>query len=239
MAKKPKPEEKHVMNSLILQGYENIEYEPDGESPPDILINGKIAIEVRRLNQNRVVGNDFRGLEQDEYAISGMIRKIMDDVSDDDHDKSAFVSYFFYRPISEKKELKKKITEILKKHKAYLHEKREYKISENFSLRISPSSLKLKKQYQYGMSSDGDTGGFVVSSIYENLQLAIKEKEEKIKEIRHKYSEWWLALVDMIGYGLTDLDMKHFYELPQLNYNFDRILLVSSLDTASFTYLYE
>jgi hypothetical protein len=52
MAKSPKIEEKTVIECLKIQGFHHIRYEPDGNIPPDILLYDKIAIEVRRLNEN-------------------------------------------------------------------------------------------------------------------------------------------------------------------------------------------
>jgi len=89
------------------------------------------------------------------------------------------------------------------------------------------------------MSSDGDSGGFIVSLIYENLKLIVAEKEEKTKNFRNKYSEWWLAVVDTIGYELSDLDLNQFNKLPKIENQFDRLLLVSARDHKSFRYLYE
>ena len=47
-----KQEEKWVEEYLTHRGFRDIVYEPDGNVPPDFLIDGKIAIEVRRLNQH-------------------------------------------------------------------------------------------------------------------------------------------------------------------------------------------
>jgi len=235
----PNREEQLVIDCLKIQGFENIKFEPDGNIPPDILLNGKIAVEVRRLNQNQSTESGFKGLEQDEYAVHGLFKKIFDEISDEIYERSAFVGYEFSRPLPDKKVLKRKVIETLENHKPYIHEHREYEISDTFKLRLIPSSSKLRKQFQYGMSSDGDSGGFVVGLIYENLKLIINEKEEKVENHRKKYSEWWLAVVDTIGYGLTDLDIEQFCDLPKLEYQFDRILLVSPLDSSKFNYLYE
>ncbi|MEZ4942200.1 MAG: hypothetical protein R3D58_15085 [Saprospiraceae bacterium] len=235
----PNREEQIIIDCLRLQGFEKIEYEPDGNIPPDILLNENIAIEVRRLNQNQSTESGFKGLEQDEYAIHGLLNKIFDGVSDETFERSAFVGYMFERPLPEKKVLKKKVKEILENHKPIIHEHREYKVSDVFNLRLMPSSKKLRKQFQFGMSSDEDSGGFVVGLIYENLKLIIKEKEEKVKNYRGNYPEWWLAVVDTIGYGLAGIDLEQFHNLPKLEFQFDRILLVSPADASGFTYLYE
>jgi hypothetical protein len=235
----PKREEKLVIDCLIHQGYTEIEFEPDGNIPPDILVNNRIAIEVRRLNQNKITEEGFKGLEVDGFSVHGIMSEILRKSSDENFDKSAFVGYYFNRPIPTKKEIKKYASEILEKHKSIIDEEREYILNENFRMKIFPSETKLTHQYQYGMSSDYDLGGFIVSLIYKNLKLIIPEKEEKISKFRERYSEWWLAVVDKIGYGLSELDSKQFHSLPKIENNFNRLLLVSAINSKSFRYLYE
>ena len=236
---KPNREEQIVIDCLIHQGYTEIEFEPDGNIPPDILVDNKIAIEVRRLNQNEITEEGFNGLEEDEFSVQGIMRKILQESSDETFDKSAFVGYYFNRPIPTKKEIKKYVSEILENHKSIIDEEREYVLNKYFRMNIFPSATKLNQQYQYGMSSDNDSGGFVVSLIYENLKLIIPEKDEKTSKYRERYSEWWLAVVDKIGYGLSDLDSKQFHNLPKIENSFDRLLLVSAINSKSLRYLYE
>jgi hypothetical protein len=46
------------------RGFNNVVFHPDGRnSPPDFLISGGIAVEVRRLNQNKESAGGARGLE--------------------------------------------------------------------------------------------------------------------------------------------------------------------------------
>lgn len=239
MKNTPNREEQLIIDCLKVQGFDRISYEPNGNVPPDILLNNKIAIEVRRLNKNQIYGNDFKGLEQEGYAIYGLMKKIMEEISDKDFDKSALIGYFFNRPLPEKKVIKKNVSTILKSHKPFIHENREYEVSDNFKIRLIPSPQKLQNQYQYGMSTDGDSGGFIVGLIYENLKLIVAEKERKVKKYKSNYSEWWLAVVDTIGYGLTDLDAEQFHNLPKIENSFDRLLLVSAINSESFRYLYE
>jgi hypothetical protein len=54
-----------VRDFLLQRGYADIVYEPDGKVPPDFLIDGRIAVEVRRLNQSYETGSRMRGLEED------------------------------------------------------------------------------------------------------------------------------------------------------------------------------
>jgi len=48
--------ERIVYQYLSYQGFSDVAYEPDGNVPPDFLLNGRIAVEVRRLNQNEDTG---------------------------------------------------------------------------------------------------------------------------------------------------------------------------------------
>ena len=53
-----------------------IEHHPLGDVTPDFSIDGRIAVEVRRLNQNFVDGaGDIRGIEQVHFAIYPWLRK--------------------------------------------------------------------------------------------------------------------------------------------------------------------
>ena len=49
-----------------------LNYEPDGNIPPDFLF-GDTAIEVRRLNENRIVDGEIIGLEGDQIRINSYL----------------------------------------------------------------------------------------------------------------------------------------------------------------------
>jgi len=60
-----------VRQHLEHLGFKSIIYEPDGNIPPDFLVEGRIAVEVRRLNQNYVSGSgQLEGLETTRIAHS-------------------------------------------------------------------------------------------------------------------------------------------------------------------------
>ena len=56
--------EKVVFQYLKSRGFINIVYEPDGNIPPDFTIDGRNAVEVRRLNENEKTTTGHRGLEE-------------------------------------------------------------------------------------------------------------------------------------------------------------------------------
>ena len=57
------------------------------------------------------------------------------------------------------------------------------------------------------------------------------QKTGKVARVRHKYPEWWLVLVDRIGYGVLDSgEFQRLRELSQLDHDWDKIVLVNPLD---------
>ena len=60
-----KREEKLAKDYLVSKNFKSIKFEPDGNIPPDFLVNNNIAIEVRRLNKH------YKGiaLEKVDYNI--------------------------------------------------------------------------------------------------------------------------------------------------------------------------
>jgi hypothetical protein len=67
-----------------------------------------------------------------------------------------------------------------------------------------------------------------------NLQICIAEKSLKVSKVRSRYSEWWLALDDRIGYGVLDeRDRGRLRELIQLDNQWSKIILVNPLSPVS------
>lgn len=237
--KKPNREEQLVLSCLQKQGFDNIVFEPDGNVPPDLLIDNKVAVEVRRLNQNISTENGFEGLEQSKHRVHSILKGIMDTFPGMPNSNGVFVEYHFQRPLPPWNELKKAFKEILTQHVEFSHLAKVYSIGYNFELELYPASNKLDKFYEYAGGSDGNSGGIRISLIYENLKLILKEKEGKVLKFKSRYPEWWIGLVDNVGYVMDELDLSQFYQLPKLTSSFDKILMVSPLDSSHWLYLYE
>ena len=56
--------EKVVSAHLASRGFTDVLYHPDGDVTPDFLVNRKIAIEARRLNQNHFTESETKCLEE-------------------------------------------------------------------------------------------------------------------------------------------------------------------------------
>jgi len=71
----------------------------------------------------------------------------------------------------------------------------------------------------------------VFSETQKNLRICIEEKTRKIARVRSKYQEWWLILIDFIGYGVDECDRKLYREQLGIDHNWDKIILVNPLNS--------
>lgn len=225
-------EEKMVEEYLLHLGYNksNIKHQPNGQRTPDFAIGGEVAIEVRRLSKHFHNGEKVEPLEHLNINIHRFITGILDTFNASPFDRSCYVTYVFERPIKLSKELRKSIQTALESHLSILDQRHSVRVHKNLVLEFLPTEIKYGRPYVWGVSSDDNGGGFVVADLHKNLPIAVREKEEKAKAYYHEYKSWWLALVDYIGYGLDDLDLRQFNANPSIRTIFDKIILVSPMN---------
>jgi len=122
-----------------------------------------------------------------------------------------------------------RIKAILESHLDKIDENATFRINDNISIKLHPSSKRYESIFVLGGLMDYDEGGWVVSEIHENLKIIIKEKTDKIAPHRHKYGIWWLALVDYIGYGISQENLDQLIDPPGPVHDWDKVILVSPL----------
>lgn len=98
-----KHEEKLAEQYLKSKGF-ICKYEPDGNIPPDFLIDNTIAIEVRRLNQNSKNGENIEGLEDLQFRLRNKVKGLLSKIKSKKSTRSFLVSYFYMRPLHEENE---------------------------------------------------------------------------------------------------------------------------------------
>src|SRR5207249_2318292 len=59
------------------RGYTDVRYEPDGNVPPDFLVNGRIAVEARVLNQHHVSNGRAQGLAIAEIPLRQRVENLL------------------------------------------------------------------------------------------------------------------------------------------------------------------
>jgi hypothetical protein len=167
-----KDEEKLAREFLRHHGYVDIVYEPDGKVPPDFLIDGRIAVEVRRLNQNYEAGSLRQGLEDVEIRLQQGIEKLVLSLGPPTRGQSWFIFYVFRRPIDRRATLAKVRYLLQEFINGTDHAPTNLAAGENFTLEIFPVSDLQPTFCVIGGYSDDDAGGWILPEMERNLKLA-------------------------------------------------------------------
>jgi hypothetical protein len=185
---------------LRSRGFNDAVYEPDGNIPPDFAC-GRIAVEVRRLNQHDESG---RGLEVTAVPLVMKFRKLLASLGPPST-ASWFVTFQYRRPVEKWRTLRPKIEAALSLFRDNpIYGIVRIPISNAFSLGIINASNLHDSCFVHGGQTDHDSGGWIASEVIRNLAIAIPEKSKKIEPFHSKYSEWWLILIDHVGYARLD-----------------------------------
>lgn len=209
-------------------------FEPDGNIPPDFVIAGKIAVEVRRLNQNyELPDGTIEGLENLDISLWRKIGNLLSTLGPSINGESWIVAMDFCRPIAPWRQLKAKILQELELFMRDPHRKpKTISISNNLSLDLQRASKDIGSFFLLGCSGDDDAGGWVMCEVEKNLKLCIAEKGRKIAPYSNRYNEWWLILTDHIDFSMELEDQDEFRTkiTPTLQHSFDKIILLDPLN---------
>lgn len=228
--------EQTVYKYLTNQCLGPVVFEPDGKSTmPDFLVDGRIAVEVRRLNQNEATTAGYRGLEEVSKPLNALVRKVLSAMGPPVDGASWFVFYTFKRPLPQWKSLEKLLSVALREARDEPHfTGRPARVGSKMSLRFARAGKAHRDLFVLGASADHDAGGFVVGEMARNLRLCIAEKTKKMSQARGRYSEWWLVFEDRIGHGtLEEQDRNQVRRLVEVCDPWSRIILVNPQDPTS------
>ncbi|MER9177774.1 hypothetical protein NKH72_30155 [Mesorhizobium sp. M0955] len=201
--------EKHVADYLASKGYESdrVVFEPDGNVTPDFLLNGHIAIEVRRLNQNYEGAGQTEGLEDAAIPFFHKLKKLVESFGPPTGTHSWFVSYDYGRPEMPWKSLKPALKTMFSDFVSNPNPgSAKHKVGNRLRIKIHPSSMKFDTYFVMGGHTDDQAGGWLVAEMIRNLGICVAEKTKKVADYRAKYPQWWLLFVDRIGYGSLDAE---------------------------------
>lgn len=219
---------------LIHMGFTSIVYEPDGNVPPDFVADGRVAVEVRRLNQNHDSGNGKRGLEETAIPLWQKVATLVNSLGPA-VDESWFVFFRFARPNKSWKELGPKLRSALVAfQQRAVRATGSIHSEEDFELEVTRASQVHRRYFLMGGNSDQQSGGFIVAEMLANIEYCANEKSKKIANFKSKYSEWWLVLVDHIGLGLDDFDKQQFIEHAKRPTDWNKIVVVSPHDPTNW-----
>lgn len=223
--------EEHVSRYLEHAGHTNVVYEPDGSIPPDFSIQGRIAVEVRRLNQNAVTDSGHEGLEEAAFPLHALVRRALDSAGPPLDGETWFVMFTYRRPLSPWKTLRQELDGALRRFRvATPRAPGRVRVSGGLTLHFIKASKTHKTFFVLGGSVDRDSGGFVLSELRRNIVICASEKARKVQAVRGKYPEWWLVLVDHIDYSSDAVEREQLRQLVQIEHPWDRIILVHPAD---------
>lgn len=228
--------EQTVYKYLTSQCLGTVVFEPDGRgTTPDFVVDGRIAVEVRRLNQNEETAAGHRGLEEISKPLSEWVPKALESIGPPVNGASWFVFFTYGRPLPPRRKLEKLLCRALREVRDQpSFGGHEVRVASTMRLRFARAAEAHRSLFVLGGSGDHDSGGFVVSEMARNLRICIAEKSLKVSKVRSRYSEWWLALEDRIGYGtLDERDRNQLRGLVQPEDPWSRIILVNPLEPSS------
>jgi hypothetical protein len=224
-------EEKITEDYLIASGFKNIVFEPDGNIPPDFSIEGKIAVEVRRLNQNFFAEDEVSGLEEDRIPLFKLLEESLKKFNSQYIGNSYWISIRFRRPIPNSKDTQKAISNSLTD---FLNNPTplpcEIQATKTICLNVFESQPVKGIVFQFAGGTDRESGGFVLPEFKKNFDYCMKEKGAKIKEHYNRYDSWWLVLVDRIAYGFSEADKKEIKAMVRINSIWAKVIVLNSLN---------
>jgi hypothetical protein len=226
-------EEELAQQYLVSLGLGQIIYEPETNLPPDFLIDGMVAVEVRRLNQNEITeSGDRRGLGETHIPFTMRFKKLISSLGQPRNGISWFVTYRVQRPLTPWKSIRALVKECLL---TFLENPlaEPIQVDDSLEIRFYPASNPHPTAFVLGGGADGDSGGFVMHEMLKNLRLCVAEKTARIGPHRCKYPTWWLLLVDYIGYGLGEYDQQMLRKHWDVENDWDKIIIVSPLEPLS------
>jgi len=232
---------------LHHRGFRDVVWHPIHNSPPDFLVDGKLAIEVRRLTQHFVDdAGRARPLEETTIPLVYGLSELAVKLGPKSFDRPWAVTAEFSRPLPKWGKLKRHVLGALKAFAtAPPSDAIEHwiDVTKHLRLRLSPpesqaifdarpDALRRKRQSTFFLPSSGaidlDAGGPVLEKLNRNIEICRAEKEVKITPVKDRYPEWWLLLVDYISRGVPLIVRdQQFQEIPVNPAPWNKIVLVS------------
>jgi len=228
MVEHPMDETEAIVDRYLrVQDYQDVVYEPDGNVPPDFLVDGTIAIEVRLLNKHKETGDGPRGLENVEAAAVAVVREVLDSLGSSQIGPSWFVVFGFSRPLPPWKKLKLALASML----ADFDEppgnmSARMEIVPRFHVQLFRALKQMPNRFTLNGYIDQDRIGSIRADMLRNLVICVEDKSHKVERVLNRYSQWWLVLVDSISGGLDEADQAWLQARFTVETPWERVIVV-------------
>lgn len=223
-----KADERVAEAYLKHRGFAHVVFEPEGKSkPPDFLVDGKIAVEVRRLNQHEAItppGARPRGLEELAIPLWHNFQKLLASLGPPTAGVSWYVDISYHRPVPDGRPVQRAVARHLRAFRnSPTQQAMTINVFPSLTLKLFPAGPVYADCFVFAGAGDRDAGGFVTPELERNIGICIDDKTAKTASTRAKYREWWLVLLDHINYA-----RKEALQVPP--HNWDKIILINPLD---------
>jgi hypothetical protein len=222
-----KEEEKWAKEYLLYRGFEEntIVFEPHCSRTPDFLVDGRIAIEVRRLNQHvKTASGKREPLEELAKPLRDRLKRLLTSMGPPTNGVSWYVASWLRRP-----QLTKNWEAVVRKKLQPFQsatvesEGEDIEIDRNFCLMLKRAREPKSLGFILAAHADRDANGWAIPKLEKNITLCINEKTKKIAPYRTEYPEWWLVLIDFVLPGMQEqIQVKHDWDkvlvVPPSNY---------------------
>jgi hypothetical protein len=221
--------EKVAMNHLRFRGHHDVLYEPDGNVPPDFLVDRRIAVEVRRLGQTDSGFEPQKALEESSIPLSIRFGRLL--ASYGNSDVRRLISIAFRRPLPAWRLVDKGSRKFLDAVRAgTLAEGTTQTVAPNVNLTYTYKLEQAGDAFGLDDTDDPDWGGWIMAELERNLRVCIDEKTRKIAPHRSKYPEWWLVLVAQPVYAASERHIQQFRRSTRITHDWDKIVIVKGAD---------
>lgn len=213
---------------LAYRGFRDICFEPDGNVPPDFLLDSRIAVEVRRLNENERTQSTPKGLEEVEIPLMKRLTTLLRSFGPATGSAGWWVAVRFIRPVPRWKDIEADVRaffETVRRGDTGPRPVRSFGnhlVLEAFSRAGTGVHV-----FEIAITSDEDSGGWLIEELERNLRMVISEKSQKVAAVRGRYAEWWLLLVDHVAFGVSEYDLAQFRRDVNIDHDWDNVILVS------------
>ncbi len=209
------------------------------EDPPDFVVEGCYAVEVRRLNWMSDIDGKYEGIENSEKPLERYVEELLEPYLPAPNGYTVFVdcNYPCDPPIPKKDVIGREVKAAVEKFKEEMRRGLESRRCRRLSLECGIELLfwpdRTPGTGGFELNDvDVATGnrGFVVRDAIDNVVRSIQEKTRKVvgRDRVNDFTAWWLVLVDHIhAVPLREVDLNKIRRALPGSDIWSRVIVVS------------
>ena len=228
--------ELHAKAFLGGLGFTDVIFEPDGNVPPDFALDGRIAVEVRRLHHiERASGSEARGTDESWIPLYRRVSELCDQLSKDNPERFWILSYSIKRPVQTWRSTRAILELWLLSLRNLPAATREHVLNAPSLTVTAYASTELSTpEFHAGIINDPETTGWQIPLLLQGVEHCLVDKTTKVAPYLSRYDEWWLVLIDQISYGVAE-ESRHFLRRHPISLSsFKRVVLVDPLNSLNY-----